>query len=214
MAKFCVLVKDQTNAKAPGGSGCKPASKQAPKKAKVSRKNKRDASTEEEPVNESSVVGDSRGKAITIKKDSPVSRRASPVPAGVVEGGIIANPKTAKERRNNTRILKDMNVNYCDDFFSTGSLRVFRISSLFSSRSRHNRSRWIFQVEKRKDTKRVSKAADIVKDLFDSDSENNFSIHSARTPIGSYMNLASRDTTRASRSEIDVESALCNRLGV
>jgi len=85
---------------------------------------------------------------------------------------LVSNPRTVAERRDNSRILQGLNFGHNDDIFNRGA-------------------QW--QSTSAEPTKKTSvngskKLADgILNELFDSDSENDLSVHSSRTPIGKYL---------------------------
>lgn len=83
---------------------------------------------------------------------------------------LNTKPKTVADMQNNDKILKAHNVNHEDNLFKTSTATGAVVKK--SSKKAEGNER---------------KAADILGDLFDSDSEQNISLHSARTPITAYF---------------------------
>ena len=122
-------------------------------------------------------------KAKKAKKEA-ADRRKTAHPSQL-PGRLVPNPKTVAERRDNSRFLQAFNVGHNDDLFGKGV-------------SRGAADDWQQQPKSGKATKKAaagngSKLADgILNELFDSDSENDLSIHSSRTPIGKYLERGSK----------------------
>jgi len=93
------------------------------------------------------------------------------------------NSKTAAGLRNTNQVLKEYNANHEDNLFKPNS------------------------TQNRKNQPSVSqpKAADILGELFDSDSEQNISLHSARTPITAFFNRSSLRSKSFETSSFEVE---------
>ena len=83
-----------------------------------------------------------------------------------------AKPKTARDLRNNDKILRALNANHQDDLFKSNKKQTGKQTS---------------KKFKESSNQRVA-AKDILEELFDSDSENNISLNSARTPITAFFN--------------------------
>ena len=86
------------------------------------------------------------------------------------------NPKTAKDLKNNEQILKALDANHQDNLFKPN----LNSKKGATSKSKKDKDEIISQQPPR--------ASDILGELFDSDSEQNISLHSSRTPITAFLN--------------------------
>jgi hypothetical protein len=118
------------------------------------------------------------------KGGRPRKQQAAPSPKhpSLQLDRLVSNPKTVAERRNNAKILTNFNQGHSDDIFGAAPGAASSLSPI----------RLLPQATK-KSAKTVG-AGGILNELFDSDSENDLSIHSSRTPIGRYLER-SRTTT-------------------
>ena len=105
---------------------------------------------------------------------------SSPPPPPPNLDRLVANPKTVAARQMNTKILREFNRDHMDDIFDTGVVT--------SAKPRSSRGRPKARNSSSK------KADNIIDDLFNSDSENDISIHSSRTPIGNYLSRSRNQT--------------------
>ena len=106
---------------------------------------------------------------------------------------LVSNPKTLKQRRENAKILADFNRGHSDDLFEAKKKGTKQLeaneTAAGPSSGRKN-------------------ANEIVNEFFnESDSENDLSIHSSRTPIGKYFNNRGRDTPMEDVEEEEPEEA-------
>ena len=109
---------------------------------------------------------------------------------------MVLKPKTIKDLQANTKVLNALNKNHRDDIFSSNKPKkkeVIKVRYTFCSPI-------IISINQSYDflgftntfctlSVQVVKQGpkDILDDLFDSDSENDISLHSARTPIGRFF---------------------------
>ena len=117
---------------------------------------------------------------------------------------MVTKPKTIKDIQVNTRVLRGLNKNHKDDIFVTHqqkySAKVFYYQfnfakckySIFSPLWPYMTHCITFQEVKQG-------PQDILEDLFDSDSENDLSLHSARTPIGRFFDRSEVKTPAIDR---------------
>ena len=127
---------------------------------------KRSTRKKQEPAKE--IIND---KKPLVKKE--VKKKVTPK-VKVPDPLIVANPKTIKERKKNKEVIRMFNSNHSDNFFQDKNRVVAQVGDeleVVTATAANNR-----------------RADDIANDLFMSDSENDVSIHSARTPIGNYFN--------------------------
>jgi len=109
----------------------------------------------------------------------------------------VAKPRTVKERVRNAGILQEFNAGHVDDLFESSKAPKAKSKSaapLPSLPAPPNAS---------SPAKTGPKA--ILNDLFGSDSENDISMHSARTPIGNYIKPTNRRPSNILRKETEKE---------
>jgi len=114
------------------------------------------------------------------RKTASISRRgkssSTVVHPSQLPERLVSNPRTVAERRDNSRILQGLNLGHNDDIFNKGGSRGT------------NRQSTSGKITKKTAGNGSNKLADgILNELFDSDSENDLSVHSSRTPIGKYF---------------------------
>ncbi len=149
--------------------------------------------------------------ASALARQPPCSAvaKAPPVkpPAAADLAKLVANPRTVKERARNARILHEFNANHADDIFEmteatdkgTKAAQVVgssRDGDGSARRKRQKAGRAAPSLEHLCDGNPAPN--NIVSELFDSDSENDISLHSARTPIGNYFGRRSKSPVSAS----------------